>query len=49
MLRIRFEQSGQLEDLDEAISFGHAVVELQPVPNPNRSESLENLAFTLAT
>jgi hypothetical protein len=43
----RFEQSGQFEDLDEAISLLRDALELFPAGHLNRSDSLNNLAVSL--
>ena len=46
-LRTRFDQSGQREDLDEAISFHREVLELLPALHHIRSCSLNNVATAL--
>src|ERR1700679_4235683 len=46
---MRFKQSGEWEDLDEAISLHRDALELQPAGHPNRSDSLNNLAVSLTT
>ncbi|KIM76304.1 hypothetical protein PILCRDRAFT_797811, partial [Piloderma croceum F 1598] len=43
----RFEQSGEREDLDEAISLHRDALELFPAGHPNQSTSLDNLATSL--
>ncbi len=49
-LTTRFDQSGEQEDLDEAISLHRdALEELRPAGHPTRSTSLNNLAISLAT
>ena len=45
-LLVRFEQSGQRDDLDEAMSFHQEALELRPTSYPDRSMSLNNLAGT---
>jgi len=44
---MRFKQSDEQEDLDEAISLLRDALELRPTGNPNRSTSLGNLATVL--
>jgi hypothetical protein len=41
---MRFEQTGQLADLEESIGFHEEALELSPGSLPNRSGSLNNLA-----
>ncbi|THH13179.1 hypothetical protein EW146_g7014 [Bondarzewia mesenterica] len=48
-LQTRFKQTGQLGDLEEAISFHRQALELLPAPHPNRLMSLNNLASALST
>ncbi|KAF8492900.1 CHAT domain-containing protein, partial [Gautieria morchelliformis] len=48
-LWIRFGQSGQHGDLEEAISFHREALELRPAPHPGRSSSLDNIAIALST
>jgi len=46
MLKV-FQQSGQASDLREAVSLLYASLWQRPYPNPNRSNSLSNLATAL--
>jgi hypothetical protein len=46
---MRFGQTGQLVDLDEAITLDHEAVKLTPALHPDQSGSLNNLASTLST
>ena len=46
-LRTRFDQLGQREDLDEAISLHRGALELRTAPHPDRPGSLNNLANAL--
>ncbi|KAF8507811.1 hypothetical protein JB92DRAFT_3121465 [Gautieria morchelliformis] len=48
-LRTRFGQSGQHEDLEEAISSDREAPEVLPVTHPDRSTSLNNIALALST
>ncbi|KAJ7040492.1 hypothetical protein C8F04DRAFT_237798 [Mycena alexandri] len=43
----RFEQTGQLRDLEESIAFHRQTLELRPESHPDRSSSLSNLATAL--
>jgi hypothetical protein len=43
-LYLRFTKTGQLVDLEEAISTSREELELQPAPHPNQSDSLSKLA-----
>ncbi|KAJ7021504.1 hypothetical protein C8F04DRAFT_266660 [Mycena alexandri] len=45
----RFQQTGQLADLEESIAFHQRALELRPGSHPNRSSSLNNLANALRT
>ena len=49
MLFTRFGQSGQREDLDEAISLHREALGLRAAPHPDRSRSLNNLAICAFT
>ena len=49
LLQTRFEQLGQPEDLDNAISLHRHALELQPAGHPDRSASLNNLGTSLHT
>jgi len=46
---MRFQQSGELSDLDEAISLHRDVLELLSTGHPDRSTSFNNLASLLTT
>ncbi|KIM73862.1 hypothetical protein PILCRDRAFT_80603 [Piloderma croceum F 1598] len=46
-LRLRFEHSGQCDDLDRAISLYRDLLELLPATRPDRSSDLNNLAAAL--
>jgi hypothetical protein len=48
-LRAHFIQSGQYEHLDNASLLHREALELQPVPHPDRSISVNNLAMALRT
>ncbi|KAF8157609.1 CHAT domain-containing protein [Mycena galopus ATCC 62051] len=48
-LSTRFEQTGQLADLEESIAFHREALELRPGSHPDRSSSLNNLANALST
>ncbi|THH04718.1 hypothetical protein EW146_g10105 [Bondarzewia mesenterica] len=48
-LSTQFGQTGQLGDLEEAISFDRQALDLRPAPHPDRWISLNNLATTLWT
>ncbi|THH13180.1 hypothetical protein EW146_g7015 [Bondarzewia mesenterica] len=48
-LRIQFGQTGQLGDLEEAISFHRQALDLRSAQHPDRSMSLNNLATALQT
>ncbi|KAJ7016823.1 hypothetical protein C8F04DRAFT_1406555 [Mycena alexandri] len=45
----RFEQTGQLTDLEESIAFDRQALELRPGSHPDQSGSLNNLANVLET
>ncbi|KZP19143.1 hypothetical protein FIBSPDRAFT_828515 [Athelia psychrophila] len=45
----RFQQSGQMADLEQAIIHQQDALELHPPGNPNRPTSLNNLAGSLST
>ncbi|KZP14087.1 hypothetical protein FIBSPDRAFT_981200 [Athelia psychrophila] len=47
-LATRFEQLGQMADLEQAIIYQRAALELHPPGHPDRSGSLNNLATSLA-
>ncbi|KZP05699.1 hypothetical protein FIBSPDRAFT_805582 [Athelia psychrophila] len=47
-LATRFEQLGQIADLEQAIIYQRAALELHPPGHPDRSGSLNNLATSLA-
>ena len=49
MFSTRSGQSGQREDLDEAISLHREALGLRPAPHPHRSDSLNDLAAALDT
>ncbi|KAJ7110931.1 CHAT domain-containing protein [Mycena epipterygia] len=46
-LRIRFEQQGNLADINEAIDLNRVALLLRPTPHPHRSTSLTNLAIVV--
>ena len=46
---MRFRHNGNLNDLKESIEYHQQALELLPVPHPNRSSSINNLAFALVT
>jgi tetratricopeptide (TPR) repeat protein len=48
VLSKRFDKTGQLADLEEAIVLNREALELLPPPNPDRSISLNNLALVLS-
>ena len=48
-LNIRFDQAGQREDLDSAISFHREALELRAAHHPDRSGSLNSLGDALST
>ena len=44
-----YEQSGEMEDLEEAITYHHEAITLRPPGHPNRSASLNHLANVILT
>jgi hypothetical protein len=49
VLWTRFGQTGQIEDIDEAIALHWEALRLRPAPHPNQYMSLNNLANILDT
>ena len=48
-LRVRFEQTGALGDLDDAVAAGRNAVAATPSDNPDRADYLHNLGGSLLT
>ena len=46
-LSFRFERTGSMVDLNEAISMGREILSLRPTPHPDRSSSLAHLGLWL--